>query len=91
MVRPANPGIRGDVVRRRRIEAGLRVAQLAATVGISAPYMSQIECGRRTTVSPEVFVQIQAALGLVDRRELEAPPAPADIAGDATRAPEATS
>ncbi|WP_218020993.1 helix-turn-helix domain-containing protein [Nocardia crassostreae] len=39
----------GDVVHRRRLEAGLTLAQLAATAALSQSFLSQLENGRTNT------------------------------------------
>lgn len=50
---------------------------LARRVGISHTYLSHLERGMRTRVSPAVYGRICDALGITDRTTLMAqPPAP---------------
>jgi transcriptional regulator with XRE-family HTH domain/predicted transcriptional regulator len=53
----------GTRVRERRLAAGLRQAQLAAAVGISASYLNLIEHDRRRVAEP-LLARIAAVLGL---------------------------
>jgi transcriptional regulator with XRE-family HTH domain len=57
-------------LRRRRQMLGDNQAQFARRCNISAPYVSQIESGKRRTVSPGVYVRICDALDVQDRKEL---------------------
>ena len=68
----ASIGINGPEVRRRRKLLGQNGGPFAERCGISAPYLSAIELGRRTKVSPQVFGQICNGLGIKgkDRRQL---------------------
>lgn len=44
----------GEAVRRQRLAKGLGVRELARALGLSAPYISDIEYDRRTTqAAPE--------------------------------------
>jgi hypothetical protein len=64
---PSNSLI-GSRLRERRLAAGLRQADVAATAGISASYLNLIEHNRRK-VTPEVLYKLAEALG-VDRQSL---------------------
>lgn len=52
-----------QAIKRYRYAKGLRLADLADLAGISHPFMSRIECGRRTA-SPGVLKRIADALGV---------------------------
>jgi transcriptional regulator with XRE-family HTH domain len=58
----------GRALRRRREDLGLTLARLGELAGVSAPYLSQIETGKRTP-SDDVLVQIEQAFA-----DLEASP-----------------
>lgn len=49
-------------LRRKRVEAGLTGAGLAAAAGCSAPYVSQLQKGRYSA-SPQMLVKLADALG----------------------------
>lgn len=73
------PGTLGDIIRRQRELAELPMRQLAAMVGISGPYLSQIERGLRAP-SDQVLGAIAKSLqtsaeALQDQAEALAPPA----------------
>jgi transcriptional regulator with XRE-family HTH domain len=73
------PGTLGDIIRRQRELAELPMRQLAAMVGISGPYLSQIERGLRAP-SDQVLGSIAKSLqtsaeALQDQAEALAPPA----------------
>jgi transcriptional regulator with XRE-family HTH domain len=72
------PAILGDIIRRQREMAALPMRQLAAMVGISGPYLSQIERGLRAP-SDQVLGAIAKSLqtsaeALHDQAEALAPP-----------------
>ena len=72
------PGTLGDIIRRQRELAELPMRQLAAMVGISGPYLSQIERGLRAP-SDQVLGAIAKSLqtsaeALQDQAEALAPP-----------------
>jgi transcriptional regulator with XRE-family HTH domain len=80
------PPTLGDIIRRQRELAELPMRQLAAMVGISGPYLSQIERGLRAP-SEQVLTAIAknlqtSATALHDQAEAIAPttPAPAVVA-----------
>jgi transcriptional regulator with XRE-family HTH domain len=63
---PAGVPIDGQEVRRRRGLQGDAADAFAEKCQISPAYVSHIECGRRTHVSPPVFVRICDALGIAE-------------------------
>lgn len=71
----AHPPV-GELIRRQRELAALPLRQLAAMVGISNPYLSQIERGQRAP-SPDVLSGIADSLH-VSVNYLLHPPAAAD-------------
>lgn len=56
----------GSQVREARSAKGLTQAELAATVGVSRPYIAQIEKGHRTNVAHDIRARIMQALDLSD-------------------------
>jgi transcriptional regulator with XRE-family HTH domain len=60
----------GQRIRERRLELGITLREFARRVGVSAPYLTDLEAGRRHP-GPEVLVRIAEALGLPPA-ELEA-------------------
>jgi transcriptional regulator with XRE-family HTH domain len=73
------PATLGDIIRRQRELAELPMRQLASMVGISGPYLSQIERGLRAP-SDQVLGAIAKSLqtsaeALQDQAEALAPPA----------------
>lgn len=67
---PANVEIDGDAVRDQRKRLGKSITDMAPEASMSVGYLSQIERGRRPTVSPKYFLQLAKALGLADRPHL---------------------
>lgn len=61
---PAGVRIAGDEVRKRRQLLGVNLRDFAPRCEISKQYLSHIEIGARTHVSPAVFVRICDALGI---------------------------
>jgi transcriptional regulator with XRE-family HTH domain len=62
----------------RRI-TGLGVSALAEEIGVVPSYVSNLEAGRRTAVSPRVFRALCTALRIEDVRALMADPAGASV------------
>ncbi len=62
------PALTGTKLRERRLAAGLRQSDVAATAGISASYLNLIEHNRRK-VTPEVMERLADALA-IDRQAL---------------------
>lgn len=58
-------------IRRAR---GVGVTALATDVGVTASYVSNLEAGRRSAVSPGVFVALCLALRIDDQRALMVAP-----------------
>jgi transcriptional regulator with XRE-family HTH domain len=54
-------------VRRHRERAGMTTEQLANAVGISRPYLSNIEAGRKR-LTPYLAIRIAEALGVSEYR-----------------------
>lgn len=59
----------GDYLRSVRERAGLSLRELAAAVGVSAPYLMRLETGARSKPSPDVLQRLADALG-VDAADL---------------------
>ncbi len=72
--RESNIAIDGAKLRLQRQLAGKGVTVLAGLAGISQSYLSQIEVGDRTRVSPEVYARLCDALNITDRTYLLAEP-----------------
>lgn len=72
---PAGVEIAGGEVRRLRKLQGDNLTTFAPKAGITFQYLSQIETGVRSKVSPAVFVRLCEALGVQDRESLLAEPA----------------
>jgi transcriptional regulator with XRE-family HTH domain len=60
----------GERIRARRLEVGITLRELARRVEVSAPYLTDLEAGRRHP-GPDVLQRIAAALD-VPASELEA-------------------
>jgi transcriptional regulator with XRE-family HTH domain len=60
----------GERIRARRVELGITLREFGRRVEVSAPYLTDLEAGRRHP-SPEVLARIAGALGL-QAVELEA-------------------
>ena len=56
----------GELLRQKRHQAGLRQAELAGKVGVTASYVSLLESGQRPSPSDEVTRSIERALGLAE-------------------------
>ena len=55
--------VAGDVLRAERRAAGLRLADVAETSGVSVQYLSEVERGRKEP-SSEILAAVSGALGL---------------------------
>jgi transcriptional regulator with XRE-family HTH domain len=55
----------GDKVRRLRQAKGLRLKEMAAQLGVSAPYLSALEHGHRGRPAPGLIMQIAGLLGCI--------------------------
>jgi transcriptional regulator with XRE-family HTH domain len=53
----------GQLVRARRLELGLTLRELARRVGVSAPFVTDLEAGRRNP-GPEILQRLAAELQL---------------------------
>lgn len=69
---PATIAVNGLVIRELRMLQGMRVRELAAKAGVGRSYITRLETGDRTRVSPWVFNGIVNGLGVADRRSLMA-------------------
>jgi transcriptional regulator with XRE-family HTH domain len=67
---PAGVAVDGEAVRERRKRLGHTLTALAPLAKISIGYLSQIERGDRSTVSPPTFQRLAAALGLAEKPEV---------------------
>lgn len=54
----------GRLVYRERSRRGWTMADLAAVTGVSAAYLSEIECGSRSPSGDRILSRLAAALGL---------------------------
>ncbi|MFF5228417.1 helix-turn-helix domain-containing protein [Dactylosporangium sp. NPDC000521] len=65
---PASPAVEvdGAAVRELRKQLGDTISALAPRVPMSIGFLSQIERGTRTRVSPPKFKALAAALGIAD-------------------------
>ncbi|MGD6879271.1 helix-turn-helix domain-containing protein [Bacillus infantis] len=61
----------GEYIKEKRLKAGLTISELAKGSGVSQPYISQLERGRRGKgkPSPEILKKLEDSLG-VDYNEL---------------------
>lgn len=66
----ANPEIDAAALIKQRNACQFSRETLARLVGISDPYLAQIERGDRRTISPALYVRIGDALGLEGRSKL---------------------
>lgn len=66
---PTTVEVDGHAIRQARKLRGLEIKELAQMVSVDRSYVSLIETGRRTRVSPSVFAGIVKALD-VDRDTL---------------------
>lgn len=59
-------------LRARRQEFGATQTEFALLCGVSASYISALEQGTRTRVSPRLYVRMREVLALEDREALRA-------------------
>ncbi len=78
MARPAaqqtTVEVNGFAVRAIRVLTGPSVDDVAAQVGVTRSYLTKIELGTSTRVSPRVFAALVGALDIKDRRAILATP-----------------
>ena len=62
----------GEKLKSMRIEKGISLRKLAESIGVSAPYLSDVERGQRSSLSAEHLVRVGDALSLSEeeRRDL---------------------
>jgi transcriptional regulator with XRE-family HTH domain len=73
---PTTYPVNGQRVRELRMEAGLELAELAETAGISRRYLSHIENGTRTRMRPARYQRLRQALGATTTQILAPPDTP---------------
>ena len=61
----------GERIRRIRHEHGMTLRKLAAALGVSVPYLHDVEVGRRAPFSDDVFAQFMAVLLVDDATQRE--------------------
>jgi transcriptional regulator with XRE-family HTH domain len=71
---PATVEVNGYALREIRVRGGVDIAPMAEQIGVSRSYLTKIELGHNTRVSPGVFNALLQALSLTDRRVLLANP-----------------
>ncbi|MEY2195324.1 helix-turn-helix domain-containing protein [Neobacillus sp. BF23-41] len=54
----------GKFIRNKRKDKNITLTQLAMKTGLSQPYLSQIENGKRDTPRPDIINKIASALGI---------------------------
>jgi transcriptional regulator with XRE-family HTH domain len=69
---PSGVEINGAAVREARKRAGMTLTMLAERVDLTVGYLSQIERGKKPTVSPPAFVRIAGALQLDNLDDIRA-------------------
>jgi transcriptional regulator with XRE-family HTH domain len=73
--------VHGPALRYIRMLQGIELADLAAGIEVSRPYLSKIELGHSKRVSVSCFAALCSALGIRDRRVLLANPYAAEARG----------
>ncbi|MCK9921229.1 helix-turn-helix domain-containing protein [Frankia sp. AgPm24] len=58
--------VSGDVIRRARIDRRLTQTELAQEAGVDQGWLSKIERGKVTTISPAFLRKIEAVLGRIE-------------------------
>lgn len=71
---PTTIEVNGPAIREIRVRSGKAVADLANAVGVQRPYIAKLELGHSRRVSPKVFNELIAALGIQDRRAIMSNP-----------------
>ncbi|MGW3594947.1 helix-turn-helix domain-containing protein [Streptomyces sp. NPDC005167] len=71
---PTTFHVDGAEIRKLRMQAELRTAELAGNAGISRRYLNHLENGYRTRMRPDKYKGLRTALGLpADSKRLLAP------------------
>lgn len=65
--------VNGAALRRHRMRQGLSIKQVASVAGISRSYLSHLEIGARTRMSPGAYVRLREALRAHDDSLLARP------------------
>ncbi|WP_030569730.1 helix-turn-helix domain-containing protein [Streptomyces aureocirculatus] len=63
---PATYLVDGTAIRTRRMDLGMSQVDCAARVGISRPYLSQLETGHRDSVRPPTYKRLRTVLDVPD-------------------------
>jgi len=65
--------VKGAAIRIRRMELGMTQSDCAARAGISRPYLSQLETGKRRDMAPHTYQALRTTLCIepTDRRLLD--------------------
>lgn len=66
---PCGVEVDGEAVRDKRKQLGHTISSFAPLAQISVGYLSQIERGHRSSMSPPAFQRLATALGLADKPE----------------------
>lgn len=74
MAEEGSKRVHGAGIKAIREALGLGQADVAGEAGISVPYLSQIEGGKRKSVGEDVFTGLVKALRVRDKRALMATP-----------------
>lgn len=74
MATPTTITVNGFALREIRLRSGVDLASFAEQVGVTRSYLSKIELGRNTRVSPQTYAALLVALDIADRRVLLADP-----------------
>jgi transcriptional regulator with XRE-family HTH domain len=72
---PTTFKVNGAEIRKARMQAGLKTAEMAKRALLSERYLNHLENGYRTRMRPDSYARLRNALGLpADSRQLLAPP-----------------
>lgn len=74
--------IHGPAMRAVRGRAGVTLARIATSAGVSVSFLAQVERGVKRAVRPQVFAAIVTELALADGRALLVNPYAGDVTGD---------
>ena len=69
---PSTYQVNGAAIRTRRMELGMSIAECAAAIGISRPYLDQLELGHRRHPRPPIYAALCTALRVTDAQLLAA-------------------
>lgn len=60
----------GAAIRKRRMAAGVAISELAERASISRRYVSHLENGTRSRMSPALYLRVRTALGATENELL---------------------